>query len=113
MSLGLGDLNKKRKTPKTDQVKKTAAAWSRSHTARPWSSTGLHRATRNRPRLNQADAAISAEWMNLHAESLFSIDLPRATRLMKAQNKMLELEERIQDSVCTSLKALHSFCFGN
>lgn len=120
MSLGLGDLNKKRRSTKSAKTSpensktesKPQTSWSRSRTARPWSSSDLQRSVRNRPRMNQADAAVSEEWMHSHAEHLFSIDFPGASRLMKLQAKLVELEEQVQDSICSTMKAIQSFCFG-
>lgn len=119
MSIGLEDLNKRRmkskpETKGEDQSTKkpTGAPHPRSRTARPWSSTGLHRATRNRPRLSHADAAMSEEWISLHAAPLFYVDLKKNSLLLKLNDQLTKVEDQIKSSIVDPLRALQNFCCG-
>jgi hypothetical protein len=114
MSLGLDDLSKKRATPTSNQPSKQkseppAGAWSaRSTTARPWSNTGLSKPNRRKSPIDP-EAAMNEDWLSLHADPLFYVDLRLDSRLSRLQERIVEIEAAIQTKVVEPLSALRKF----
>ncbi len=112
MSLGLGDLNKRRKgsTSKrqitSERVAaepaqtKTAAPFTRPRTARPWTDTGLSRPNRRR---TITDGAMSPEWLEAHSAPGLSYDFLSDHLLFKLQEGIDILEEVAHDAICGPL----------
>ena len=129
MSLGLSDLNKKRrKTESTYSVgsgnastadaspadaSKMKQVYTRSKTARPWSEEATSRApSRGRPRQDVSDIAVNEEWMELQIQPLIWIDLNQNSYLLKLNDHLAQIEARIQQAVVTPALALRQFFFG-
>lgn len=119
MSLGLGDLKKKRaSTAKSTPHKKgqtrpkyPSGAWAGSITARPWSVTDLSRPATSRGRKSSVDtdAVMNEEWLSEHAAPLFWIDLESESKLARLQEHLVKLESRIDEKVIAPLKTLKNF----
>ena len=97
MSIGLGDLSKKRRasvkeTPVTPQAPRT---WT-SRTARPWSSSDLSaKSSPNRRRTSDGEAVMNEEWLSLDVAPLFWIDPNQNSYLLRIQRRLLALEESL------------------
>jgi hypothetical protein len=99
MSLGLGDLKRKAKTPSAKASKPAekfpSGAWAKSETARPWSADGLQKGARNRKRTYVSDAVMTEEWSTTHVEALLPLEAdPSMTG--RLQESLLILEEKIR-----------------
>jgi hypothetical protein len=99
MSLGLGDLNKKRrvrvaKTPA--QSKYPVGAWAKSHTARPWTASGETRPGRSRKSPVDTDAHMNEDWVSVYSAPLCWMDLSEHSLLLRLHNRLLETENRVQ-----------------
>jgi hypothetical protein len=90
MSLGLKDL--KNKTGKSQRH------CSQVIVSQGWAATSRHRPSQGRRRL-RADAAMNEDWVDLHTEPIFWIDLDADSRWAAMMEKLSELEERVQDTV--------------
>lgn len=133
MSLGLGDLNKK-KRPATSQANsqakkpqarvaveavplqvksenKSTSSKTQvgSRTARPWSSEGLTKGGgRNRKRMSVSDVVMNEEWLSAHSAPLFWVDLSKNSRLGQVQELLVKVENRLQDALTVPKRIAHS-----
>jgi hypothetical protein len=112
MSLGLGDLNKKRrvrvaKTPA--QNKFPAGAWAKSHTARPWTASGVPRPGRSRKSPIDQDAHMNEEWVSVYSAPLCWMDLSEYSLLLRLHNRLLEAENRVQDALRGPVEKVRQF----
>jgi hypothetical protein len=90
MSLGLKDL--KNKTGKSQRHSSQVIV------SQGWAATSRHRPSQGRRRL-RADAAMNEDWVDLHAEPIFWIDLDADSRWAAMMEKLSAFEERVQDTV--------------
>ncbi len=113
MSLGLGDLNKRRRTQKPASAQKNeppAGAWARDQVARPWSESGLARpAGSSRRKLVNDEAVMNEEWITVYSGSIFQIELHQDSSIFRLQQKLMALEERVEAAVRSRLSALFKF----
>ena len=104
MSLGLGDLKRRKKSSVTAMETEKSAqyplgAWAKSETARPWSADGLQKTGRNRKRSYSSDAVMTEEWSTSHVEALIPLETDVATTaLLRLQESLLSLEEKIKQA---------------
>lgn len=123
MSLGLGDLKKKKSSSPTARVVKSvdvetspvtqtamqekypAGAWAGG--ARPWSSTELSAESRPRRRKNAdlSDIAMNDEASQLQAAPLFFFDLAGDSRLARVEATLVKVEERVTRALEGPLRA--------
>jgi hypothetical protein len=113
MSLGLGDLNKRRRTQKSAPAQKTeptAGAWARDQIARPWSESGLARpAGSSRRKLVNDEAVMNEEWITVYSGSIFQIELHQDSSIFRLQQKLVAFEERVEAAVRSRLSAFFKF----
>lgn len=107
MSLGLGDLNRKRRSS-ASKTKNTSVSvpFIRSRTARPWSDSGLSRP--NRRRL-PTDGAMTPEWLEAYSSPLLSFEFLNQSPVLKLQAEILDLEEAALNTVLESLTTVRAF----
>jgi hypothetical protein len=122
MSLGLNDLQKKRRKAEADKKAAESAAdsngtkpdtrattsgsWARTHTARPWSSAGLSKGARPRKKALASDAVMNEEWISVHAPPIFWHEVSTESRLHNLQMRLAALENRVQDVLNKPLRLL-------
>jgi hypothetical protein len=100
MSIGLGDIDKKRRASLRTEQPATAPAGPRtwtSRTARPWSASGLNiKSSPNRRRsTSDGEAVMNEDWLNLDVAPLFWIDPNQNSHLLTLQLKLLAIEEAL------------------
>ena len=101
MSLGLGDLNRKRRSS-ASKTKNTSVSvpFIRSRKARPWSDSGLSRP--NRRRL-PTDGAMTPEWLEAYSSPLLSFEFLNQSSVLKLRAEILDLEETAIETVIESI----------
>ena len=121
MSVGLNDLNKKRKIHQPSVIRsqtrpsdQSSAESVRNLTtqsaARPWSESNFAKApTRSRPRVSHRDLAVNDEWMSLQTEPIFWIDFQQHSFLLKLNEQLCALESKVDTLVLSPLRAIRAF----
>ena len=112
MSVGLNDLNKKRKIhePSAATSEKIKSVYKKSATARPWTDGGLVKApTRNRPRASHDDLSVNDEWMSLQTEPIFWIDFQQHSFLLQLNERLCAFESKVDELVVTPWRAIGTF----
>lgn len=117
MSLGLDDLKKRHRPAKKSAEPKAAPsiqhAWAgKTATTRPWSDHHLTSASglkRSIGKQMSSDAAMNEDWNSLHASPLVFFTFEQNSRVMELQNRLVQVERKIQSVVLEPLKALRQF----
>lgn len=117
MSLGLGDLKKKRRPSSKSQTQSPPATptslsntnnWSsRTRMARPWSDHGLNRPSRSRPLATES--AMSSEWLETYTAPSLASDFFNESPLLRIQAELSEIETRAREAVEAHLVSIRSF----
>ncbi len=115
MSLGLGDLNKRKsKTPSMGagatvagpvKVKSTFVG---SKTARPWSDEGLTKRSQRRAVVDR-EAVMNEEWLSLYAEPLLNTNFIEETLFSRLAVRLLAIEEMIQNQIQETLGSVRQW----
>ena len=115
MSLGLGDLNKKRPAKKTSagkDITKGKGAWAKQNVVRPWSEPRASDATTDNSDTASSpsitEVAMSVD--SFQQESVFSwADLSNSTKLARVHSQLTALETRAQKLIEGPLKLARKF----
>jgi hypothetical protein len=95
---------------KSDAPATTGGAWARTHTARPWSATGLGKGARPRKKSIAADAVMNEEWVSVHAPPIFWYEASADSRFHNLQMRLAQLEDRVHEAISKPLQVIRGIC---
>ena len=109
MSLGLGDLKKKKPASVTKVTR--SADVEQTPVAKPWSTDDLAQRSRSKGRKKPetADIAMNDDSPSLQAAPLFYLELAGDSRLAKVEDALVKIEERVIRALDGPRKAAQLF----